>query len=527
MADKISIGQLNYYNDNFNTIQKKVNIPYGGISKEMFYDKIMMALANDPHKSDVSIYDNSISAHQFEDDRLNNLDWDEPMNDEIYLPETLRHTVVLPKRHHINIVQKKGDQLPYKTKFIKGVEEELPSSTELLDGSQRNTTALKKFKKQSELNRVNTKMRSYENPLQELESTSELKNFRGRKVGIPNVANRIYVYDNENPEYTSYLKNILKRDVGIDADEHPEGYETFKRNYERTPYSGLDSIPFSNLTTENLNNIITNNRNFTIEKLKSDALLSPSRRAPPPPTFNTPSPSRPPPPPPIMQVNADGSYRYVPRTVQIRRPSSSKISSSETTAPTESTRVPVFNMYSELMDMEIKKSKRKPRKQIAKGIALPPLKFQDRVIKHKKVFNNKYAIDTKKLNKNILDLKYLKNANHVASFQPIEISTYLKNIIENIIKDNFNLKKEDFIHLNETEKRILKRLFNFLKIEHDDVIEYSNDLQKQFEVAYGSFLAGNNNKELMQELKDYIKLALHENTINKKEGQNILKKLDM
>ena len=65
-----------------------------------------------------------------------------------------------------------------------------------------------------------------------------------------------------------------------------------------------------------------------------------------------------------------------------------------------------------------------------------------------------------------------------------------------LVRDYFNLKKDDFIHLNDTEKRILKRLLNFLKIEHDDVIEYSNDLQNQFEVAYGSFLAGNNNKEL-------------------------------
>ena len=38
--------------------------------------------------------------------------------------------------------------------------------------------------------------------------------------------------------------------------------------------------------------------------------------------------------------------------------------------------------------------------------------------------------------------------------------------------------------------------------------------------------AGNTNKELIQELKDYIKLALHESTINKTDGQLILKKLN-
>ena len=546
LANKISIGQLNYYNDNFNTIQKKISMPYGGISKEMFYDKILMALANDPHKSDVSIYNNSIPADKYkppldedddedeEEDMLSNLE-DEPMNDEIFLPETLRHTVALPKRHHINIIQKKGDELPYKNKFIKGVEEELLSTTKVLDGSDRNRTALKEFKKlkkKTELNRSNSNLALYD---EELPSTSELKNFRGRKVGIPNIANRIYVQDTEDPEYIAFLERLLKRNVGIDAKEHPEGFQTFKRNYEHTPYTGLDSVPFSNLTTDNLNNMITN-QTFTLDRVATskESYLSPVKGPPyTPSTFNSPSPTRKAPPPPVLRANKDGTFSYTasePRIVRLRNPSKENDNATITTAETQSTRVPVFNMYSELMDEEINKSKRRPRKpikQIAKGIALPPLKFQDRVIKHKKVFNNKYAIDTKKLSKNILDLKYLKNANHVASFQPIEISTYLKNIIENIVKDNYNLKKEDFIHLNDTEKRILKRLFNFLKIEHDDVIEYSNDLQNQFEVAYGSFLAGNNNKELIKELKDYVKLALHENTIKKKDGQNILKKLDM
>ena len=172
----------------------------------------------------------------------------------------------------------------------------------------------------------------------------------------------------------------------------------------------------------------------------------------------------------------------------------------------------------------IKKRLRRKKDQTGNGIN--SLVFKDRVIKHKKVFNNKYAIDTKKFKKNILDLKYLKNANHVATFQPIEISSYLKNIIENIIKDNYNIQKEEFIHLNNTEKRILKRLFYFLKIKNDDVMDYDYNIQKRFEVAYGSFLAGNTNKELIQELKDYVKLALHESTINKTDGQLILKELN-
>ena len=45
------------------------------------------------------------------------------------------------------------------------------------------------------------------------------------------------------------------------------------------------------------------------------------------------------------------------------------------------------------------------------------LKKQTRIIKHNQTFNNKYAIDKKKLQKNILALKYVKNANNVATFK--------------------------------------------------------------------------------------------------------------
>ena len=123
----------------------------------------------------------------------------------------------------------------------------------------------------------------------------------------------------------------------------------------------------------------------------------------------------------------------------------------------------------------------------------------------------------------------MKNANHVATFQPIEISNNLKNIIENIIKDHYNLQTEQFNDLTSTELRILKRLFKFLNIQNAPLETNSKEndsIQQKFEVAYASFLAGNDNKELIKELSQYVKLALHENTISKKDGYEILKKLN-
>lgn len=158
--------------------------------------------------------------------------------------------------------------------------------------------------------------------------------------------------------------------------------------------------------------------------------------------------------------------------------------------------------------------------------------FQKRIVKHRKEFNGKYAIDIKKLTSNILDLKYLKTANHVNRFHPIEISDTLKTIIVNIIKhQNVDDTDELIKKLSFGEKRVLNRLLRYLKIIHPVLHKNSEEddedqFQKEFETAYGSFLAGNDSKELIKKLKEYVKIALHEKSLSKKDGEDILKKLN-
>ena len=149
--------------------------------------------------------------------------------------------------------------------------------------------------------------------------------------------------------------------------------------------------------------------------------------------------------------------------------------------------------------------------------------IQTREIKHKKEFH-RYAIDLKKLHHNVLALKYLKNANNVATFKPIQISDSFKEIIENFLYDGEKINEADFNSLSITEKRILKRLYSFLKIDFD--FDYSDDFQNRFQVMYGSFLAGNDSHLLKRELKEYIKLAVHEAIISEREGNQMLQKLD-
>ena len=118
----------------------------------------------------------------------------------------------------------------------------------------------------------------------------------------------------------------------------------------------------------------------------------------------------------------------------------------------------------------------------------------------------------------------MKNANNVATFNPIEISKTLKELLEHFLHDGKQIDSSDFEKLSHTEKRILKRLYSFLKI--DFVFDHDDQFQKRFEVMYGSFLAGNDNEDLIKELKEYIKLAVHENIISKDVGRTMMNKLD-
>ena len=147
---------------------------------------------------------------------------------------------------------------------------------------------------------------------------------------------------------------------------------------------------------------------------------------------------------------------------------------------------------------------------------------QSRLIKYKKEIH-KYAIDLKKLSKNILALKYVKNANNVATFKPIEISQPLKQLIQSKVLKQQKISPKEFQALSVTEQRVVKRLYSFLKIDFDHA--HSDDFQTKFEVMYGSFLAGNNNADLKKQLKEYVKLALHEAIITKEESQRMLDKL--
>jgi len=460
LGEQLPISGLNYFDENFSTIQKGIIIPRDGISRQAFVDKVLMALRKEPYKSDISIYDDkpyitrTIPRDEEEEEKSINSGDLTPrksthsvLHDFLFPKSYLRDSIELPDQRMV-----KKNEL----KRTNGLNE-LVSKSEFIQNDffqqQKAIDALVQKKSILPLPEAIPVMEQFKHSNDNPIYLDELKTVQaypavfskksGRIKGIQNYDNRKYKKE-DNPTDEN-IKEVFREQLHLDPDGYPPSvFETYKKKYLEKPKSYKAKSQSSNQRS------IT--RSNTLSLGRSSNSLS------------------------------------------ISVPSGGNVLQNKSPPPT---------------------------KKKGRGV-------QHRAIKHKQVFNNnKYAIDIKKLKKNILDLKYVKNANHVATFQPIAISNNLKTIIDDIIKDHYNVQNEDFKNLNSTEKRILKRLFTFLNIENNTLDAPNDSIQQKFEVAYGSFLAGNDNKELLKELSQYVKLALHENTISKKDGYEILKKLNI
>lgn len=140
-----------------------------------------------------------------------------------------------------------------------------------------------------------------------------------------------------------------------------------------------------------------------------------------------------------------------------------------------------------------------------------------------KVEFKKYAIDLKKLSKNILALKYLKSGNNIPTFKPIEISDTLKQIIEQLSEQSVLCTDDEVAKLSQSEKRIFSRLMKQIGIKSN--LDCDDEFIKDFEICYGSFSAGNDSIVLKNKLKEYVKIAIHEGIITPSKGQDILSQL--
>ena len=122
---------------------------------------------------------------------------------------------------------------------------------------------------------------------------------------------------------------------------------------------------------------------------------------------------------------------------------------------------------------------------------------------NEKVVNNKYYVNTDLLkNHGILEIRYVKNR-HMAHVKPPMLSEKCKGCVVDMINGG-KINSDHFVSLSHFEKDLLRKvdkLFNTNQNLHDDD---DDNFNKNFELLKGSYLAGNDNQSVKNQLRQYI-----------------------
>lgn len=133
--------------------------------------------------------------------------------------------------------------------------------------------------------------------------------------------------------------------------------------------------------------------------------------------------------------------------------------------------------------------------------------------------DSKYYVDSEKLNKNILCIKYKSNANKKVN--DVAINNDTKAIIKDILFNKFDASKYEKLSVDDKQKIIL-----FIKAMNlDDLGIKDTELETFFNdytIRLAEVQSGNDNKDLIKQLKkDTLKL-MKLGRINRTEGYDIL-----
>jgi len=172
-----------------------------------------------------------------------------------------------------------------------------------------------------------------------------------------------------------------------------------------------------------------------------------------------------------------------------------------------------------------------PQIAILTGATRPPLTgtgmdtatAQSKVVKPRKSRNRECGMNIKNtpnfgkyyMSENYLNKGYILLRRKTGSISPITpkpvlASSKLINIIKDIIYSK-SYDEEEFKKLNETEQRLFDDLLSFCKLDKLESIDFykhkkysdkeRDEIQNRYRVLTGQLEAGNNNKEILKELK--------------------------
>lgn len=128
--------------------------------------------------------------------------------------------------------------------------------------------------------------------------------------------------------------------------------------------------------------------------------------------------------------------------------------------------------------------------------------FSGKGIKHKphmKIIGSKYYIDSRKVGKGILEVRYLKNR-HLTNLKTQNISDDMKPIVSDIVEGK-GIDKTLYNKLSKKEKNLVGHL---AKMSQNDEEFDDDEFTKEFQIIVGQIEAGNNSEMLKQKLRSYI-----------------------
>ena len=166
---------------------------------------------------------------------------------------------------------------------------------------------------------------------------------------------------------------------------------------------------------------------------------------------------------------------------------------------------------------------------VGKGINVDDINSDNNIKKWMYVqLNNRHILDIKKLKNNILHVKYIvKNAKPVQILANKNITDDTKEIILDMVHNN-KFSNKLYSLLPNDQRRLIKT-FNNIVFDgiYDIQDKEDNKMMDEYNLLLGSFMAGNNNLDVINKLKKLIIFGMNEGRIQKQQGLNLLVQLSL
>jgi len=170
----------------------------------------------------------------------------------------------------------------------------------------------------------------------------------------------------------------------------------------------------------------------------------------------------------------------------------------------------------------VAKTKQVPRFMVGRGLALP--KTQSKYVEF-----GKYAISIPQLQKGILTARYANSGNAIQTIPPLKVTPDFADFIESFIETE-HLDEKRLGKLPADEKRLFAKLINGSGLYGKYKVKVTkskeeDDEEKRFHLVKGMFVAGNDNPQVVKELKQLIIKFMSDGRIPRSQGQDLLLQL--